>query len=77
MAQDLSSSLGAIFAACTAARDFFSFSNAILTALRTCSFCQNHDIAHQKNGFSLQPEELADWFIKLQDMGGVHNINLV
>jgi len=42
-----------------------------------CVFCQNHDIAHQKNGFSLTPEELAEWYIKLQDVGNVHNINLV
>lgn len=42
-----------------------------------CVFCQNHDIAHQKNGFHLQPEELAEWYIKLQDVGNVHNINLV
>ena len=42
-----------------------------------CVFCQNHDIAHQKNGFSLTPEELAEWYIKLQDVGRVHNINLV
>lgn len=42
-----------------------------------CSFCQNHDIAHQKKGFHLQPDELADWFLKLQDVGRVHNINLV
>lgn len=42
-----------------------------------CVFCQNHDIAHQKNGFELTPEELADWMIKLQDVGGVHNINFV
>ena len=42
-----------------------------------CSFCQNHDISHRKNGFDLTPEELAEWFIKLQDVGGVHNINLV
>lgn len=40
-------------------------------------FCQNHDIAHQRNGFDLTPEELAEWYIKLQDVGGVHNINLV
>lgn len=40
-------------------------------------FCQNHDIAHQKNGFHLTPEELAEWYIKLQDVGRVHNINLV
>jgi putative pyruvate formate lyase activating enzyme len=42
-----------------------------------CTFCQNHDIAHQRNGFDLTPEELADWFMKLQDVGHVHNINLV
>lgn len=50
---------------------FFSMCN-----LR-CSFCQNHDIAHQKNGFNLQPDELADWFLKLQAVGNVHNINLI
>ncbi|KAF2152372.1 hypothetical protein K461DRAFT_286335 [Myriangium duriaei CBS 260.36] len=42
-----------------------------------CSFCQNHDISHTRNGFDLTPEELAEWFLKLQDVGQVHNINLV
>lgn len=42
-----------------------------------CVFCQNHDIAHQRNGFDLSPEELAEWMLKLQDVGGVHNINFV
>ncbi|ETN42145.1 uncharacterized protein HMPREF1541_04086 [Cyphellophora europaea CBS 101466] len=42
-----------------------------------CVFCQNHDIAHQKQGFDLTPEELADWMIKLQQVGRVHNINFV
>jgi putative pyruvate formate lyase activating enzyme len=42
-----------------------------------CVFCQNHDIAHQKNGFNISPEGLAEWYIKLQDIGHVHNINLV
>lgn len=42
-----------------------------------CVFCQNHDIAHQKNGFNLTPEQLAEWCVKLQDVGGVHNINFV
>jgi putative pyruvate formate lyase activating enzyme len=42
-----------------------------------CVFCQNHDIAHQRNGFDLTPEELAAWLIKLQDVGNVHNINFV
>lgn len=40
-------------------------------------FCQNFDIAHQRNGFDLTPEELAEWYIKLQEVGRVHNINLV
>ncbi|EME40695.1 hypothetical protein DOTSEDRAFT_90843 [Dothistroma septosporum NZE10] len=42
-----------------------------------CVFCQNHDIAHQKNGFHLSPEELGEWYMKLQETGKVHNINLV
>ncbi|KAI0571885.1 Radical-SAM multi-domain protein [Pyrenophora tritici-repentis] len=42
-----------------------------------CVFCQNHDISHTRNGFDLTPEELAEWFMKLQDVGRVHNINLV
>lgn len=42
-----------------------------------CVFCQNHDIAHQRNGFDLTPEELGDWYIKLQNLGNVHNINLI
>ncbi|KAI1736576.1 hypothetical protein F4680DRAFT_431881 [Xylaria scruposa] len=42
-----------------------------------CTFCQNHDIAHQRNGFDLTPEELGEWYLKLQHVGNVHNINLV
>ncbi|KAL4958339.1 hypothetical protein BDW69DRAFT_154255 [Aspergillus filifer] len=42
-----------------------------------CVFCQNHDIAHQRNGFDLTPTELAEWYMKLQTVGNVHNINLV
>ncbi|KAK9422461.1 hypothetical protein SUNI508_04817 [Seiridium unicorne] len=42
-----------------------------------CTFCQNHDIAHQRNGMDLTPEELAEWYMKLQETGGVHNINLI
>jgi len=42
-----------------------------------CAFCQNHDISHQRNGQDLSAEELGDWFIKLQDVGNVHNINLI
>ncbi|KAK3955444.1 pyruvate formate lyase [Pseudoneurospora amorphoporcata] len=50
---------------------FFSMCN-----LR-CVFCQNHDISHQRNGMDLTPEELGDWYIKLQEVGNVHNINLI
>ncbi|EUC28182.1 hypothetical protein COCCADRAFT_9389 [Bipolaris zeicola 26-R-13] len=42
-----------------------------------CVFCQNHDISHTRNGFDLTPEGLAEWYMKLQDVGRVHNINLV
>ena len=42
-----------------------------------CVFCQNHDIAHQKNGQDLTPEELGEWYLKLQNVGNVHNINLI
>ncbi|KAH8809073.1 hypothetical protein F5884DRAFT_794381 [Xylogone sp. PMI_703] len=42
-----------------------------------CVFCQNHDIAHQRNGQDLTPEELAEWYLKLQNVGHVHNINLI
>lgn len=42
-----------------------------------CVFCQNHDIAHQRNGMGLTPEELGDWYVKLQEVGNVHNINLI
>ncbi len=36
---------------------FFSMCN-----LR-CVFCQNHDIAHTRNGMDLTPEELGDWYV--------------
>jgi len=42
-----------------------------------CVFCQNYDIAHQSRGFHLTPEELGEWYLKLQTVGAVHNINLV
>ncbi|KAK7420070.1 hypothetical protein QQX98_002932 [Neonectria punicea] len=42
-----------------------------------CVFCQNFDISHQRNGMDLTPEELGDWYIKLQEVGNVHNINVV
>ena len=42
-----------------------------------CIFCQNFDISHQRNGMDLTPEELGDWYMKLQNVGKVHNINIV
>ena len=42
-----------------------------------CVFCQNHDIAHQRNEFDLTPEELGEWYIKLHNVCNVHNINLI
>ena len=41
-----------------------------------CVFCQNHSISNGDNGTLLTVEELADVFLKLQDMGA-NNINLV
>jgi putative pyruvate formate lyase activating enzyme len=49
----------------------------MILSARRCVFCQNHDIAHQRNGFDLTPEELAEWYMKLQETGRCHNINLV
>ncbi|KAJ6444896.1 pyruvate formate lyase activating enzyme [Purpureocillium lavendulum] len=42
-----------------------------------CVFCQNYDISHRRNGMDLTPEELAEWYVKLQEVGRVHNINIV
>jgi putative pyruvate formate lyase activating enzyme len=45
--------------------------------LRGLIYWTMQDIAHQRNGFDLTPEELAEWYLKLQEVGRVHNINLV
>ena len=41
-----------------------------------CVFCQNYNIADGTNGTELTESELADVFLKLEDLGA-HNINLV
>jgi len=41
-----------------------------------CVFCQNWDISNSQNGREVQPEELANIMMDLQDRG-CHNINLV
>lgn len=42
----------------------------------SCVYCQNRSISGGDNGVVLSVDELADVFLKLQDMGA-HNINLV
>jgi len=41
-----------------------------------CIFCQNYDISHGGEGREVDPEELADMMIALQNRG-CHNINFV
>lgn len=41
-----------------------------------CVYCQNREISHEKYGFELTVNELAEKMLELQDKG-VHNINLV
>lgn len=41
-----------------------------------CTFCQNSDISHVVQGYSLSPEEIGEWVLKLQE-AGCHNVNLV
>ena len=41
-----------------------------------CVFCQNYDLSRSKTGKEITPQELADIFKQLEDLGA-HNINLV
>lgn len=41
-----------------------------------CVFCQNHTINHTMRGKALDREQLANCFLRLQELGA-HNINLV
>lgn len=41
-----------------------------------CCFCQNFEISAQGKGFELTVSELAQTFLRMQDMGA-HNVNLV
>lgn len=41
-----------------------------------CVFCQNYDIAHQRNGKEISVERLSEIFLELQDKKA-NNINLV
>jgi putative pyruvate formate lyase activating enzyme len=41
-----------------------------------CVFCQNWDISQARQGQEMDPFELAEWMLKLQE-AGCHNINFV
>lgn len=41
-----------------------------------CQYCQNHDISQMDSGYKVEPEDLAEIMLKLQD-AGCHNINFV
>ena len=41
-----------------------------------CSFCQNYDISHLKEGIDVDPEQMAAMMIRLVEKG-CHNINFV
>ena len=41
-----------------------------------CSFCQNYEISHRKEGLEVEPEQLAAMMIHLAERG-CHNINFV
>lgn len=41
-----------------------------------CVYCQNWEISQLREGYEVEPEELAEMMIKLQKMG-CHNINFV
>lgn len=41
-----------------------------------CQYCQNYEISQLGEGHEVEPEELADMMLRLQEMG-CHNINLV
>ncbi|KAK9469068.1 radical SAM domain-containing protein [Lipomyces arxii] len=43
-----------------------------------CVFCQNYEISHVRGaGDMLGPDEIAEWMVKLQNLGNCHNINFV
>lgn len=41
-----------------------------------CSFCQNYDISHLKEGAEVEPEQIAAMMLQLSEKG-CHNINFV
>lgn len=41
-----------------------------------CQYCQNYDISQGEDGDEVEPEDLAEIMLELQEMG-CHNINLV
>lgn len=49
---------------------FFSSCNLL------CAFCQNYDISHMRDGYEVEPNQLADMMLDLAGQG-CHNINFV
>jgi putative pyruvate formate lyase activating enzyme len=49
---------------------FFSSCNLL------CSFCQNYEISHMREGMDVEPQHIAEMMIRLAN-GGCHNINFV
>jgi len=45
--------------------------------LKASLILKNWNIAHKADGFPLTPTQMAEWMLKLQDLGGCHNINFV
>ena len=41
-----------------------------------CIFCQNYEISHQREGMTVEPEQLAEMMVHLAERG-CHNINFV
>jgi putative pyruvate formate lyase activating enzyme len=41
-----------------------------------CSFCQNYEISHNREGADVEPEQMASMMLQLSDCG-CHNINFV
>ena len=41
-----------------------------------CDFCQNYEISHQREGMEVEPRQLAEMMVHLEERG-CHNVNLV
>jgi putative pyruvate formate lyase activating enzyme len=51
--------------------------SARFKCLKASLILKNWNIAHKADGFPLTPKQMAEWMVKIQDLGGCHNINFV